>query len=223
LKQFGVKEVRNKVNRKEVEGLDGTLHSLILNIEDNFPALEARGYKQIKLDELKALKLKIYTENTEQEALKYDKQQAVEANKGLFKEVLLIIADIQETGKILFKRESPATALEFTMQDILRKIRHETNPVKKEEEANSATCELEVECTDADGNPLEELTVTIVEYNLVYVTEEDGVAPFEAVPTTPMNFVTIRIEGATWKTQTLLNQELIAGEHKDIDVTMDPE
>jgi hypothetical protein len=223
LKQFGVKEVRNKVNRKEVEGLDGTLHSLILNIDDNFAALEARGYKQEKLDELKALKLKIYTENTEQEGLKYDKQQAVEANKGLFKEVLLIIADIQETGKILFKRESPATALEFTMQDILRKIRHETNPVKKEAEVNAASCELEVECTDADGNGLEELTVTIVEYNLVYVTEEDGVAPFEAVPTTPMKFVTIRIEGATWKTQTLVNQELIAGEHKDIDVTMEPE
>jgi hypothetical protein len=125
LKLFGVKEVRKKIHDMEIEGLDGALHSLILNIESNFSVLEAKGYKQVKLDELKALKLKIYSENTDQEGLKYDKEQAVESNKGLFEGVLAVIADIQETGKILFKRESPAKALEYTMQDILRKIRQD--------------------------------------------------------------------------------------------------
>jgi hypothetical protein len=223
VKQFGIKEVRKAVNRGDAEELDGALHSIILNIEPNFAKLEDQGYKQEKLDELKALKLKIFTENTQQEEFMYDKQQAVVNNKALFDAALATIADIQATGKILFKRVNSAKVLEYTMQDILRKIRQETDPVKKEEEANAAACELDVICTDANGNPLEELTVTIVEYNLVVVTEEDGIAPFEAVPTTPAKFVTIRIEGETWKTQTLVNQELIPGEHKDIDVVMEPE
>ena len=54
MKQFGVKEVRNELHRMDVDALDGVLHSLILNIEDNFQVLEAKGYKQAKLDELKS-------------------------------------------------------------------------------------------------------------------------------------------------------------------------
>jgi hypothetical protein len=218
VKQFGIKEVRKAVNRRDAEEVDGTLASIILNIEPNFAKLEAQGYKQESLDELKALKLKIFTENTQQEEYMYDKQQAVVANQALFNSALATIKDIQATGKILFKRENSAKVLEYTMQDILRKIRQEGE--HKPAEVNTNPCELFVNCDDVNGNGLAGLTVTVVEYGLTDVTDSDGVGQFESVPTTPKNKVTIRVEGTGYVTQILESQELIPGEHKDIDVVM---
>jgi hypothetical protein len=125
VKLFGISAVRKAIHSGDVEQLDGKLFTLVENITANFDALETKGYKDADFTILKNKKQKIFDLNTTQEAWKYDKQQAVEQNIGLFNEVLAIIKDVQMTGKALYKRSNPAKALEYTMADILRKIRQD--------------------------------------------------------------------------------------------------
>lgn len=124
VKDFGIKEVRKAIHSGDVEGMDGVLTTLVLNINSNLTALQDKGYTDVAFTGLKNLKQKVFDENVIQEGWKGDKEEAVEENMSLFMEVDAIIKDIQKTGRMLFKRESPAIAKEFTMSDVLKKIRN---------------------------------------------------------------------------------------------------
>jgi hypothetical protein len=125
VKLFGITAVRKAINSGDAEKIDGKLMTLIQNITANLAALQEKGYKDADFQLLKDTKQRIFDLNTEQEAWKYDKQQAVAQNKGLFNDVLTVVKDVQATGKALYKRTNPAKALEYTMADILRKIRQD--------------------------------------------------------------------------------------------------
>ena len=225
LKDFGISEVRDKAHRKEVEGLDICMSTLISNIEadDNKAALIAKGYKEADLTALKALKVKIDTENVSQTLQDENQAETLAANNIVYDELDAITKDIMDAGKRIFKFSDKTKLAEYTYQKVMRKIRHETNQTKEEIKDIEKSCVVYVNCDDADGNPIEGLTVTIIEYNQVVETDEEGIAYFEKVPTDPIKVVNIKVEGETWITQNLENKTLEPGIDMNFDVTMLPE
>ena len=125
VKLFGITAVRKAIYSGDAEKLDGKLYTLIENITANLAPLQEKGYKDADFQTLKDKKQRIFDLNTEQKSWMYDKQQAVAQNKGLFNDVLAVVKDVQATGKALYKKTNPAKALEYTMADILRKIRQD--------------------------------------------------------------------------------------------------
>jgi len=218
LGSFGIKEMRKGIHDVDIEALLGAAETLKLNVEANMTALAAKGYKDEDYTNFKDLRDKVFGDNKQQEEWKYDKEQAVEENMILFLEVESIIKDIQETGRILYKRTSPAKAKEYTMTNVLSKIRHTGG--EPEVEAGEL-CTVTVDCFSAtDQKPIKDLSVTILEYSMTLKTDIAGRALFDYVPLMPWNTVTVKITGTGWKEKTETEQTLIGGEVVDIDVNM---
>jgi hypothetical protein len=222
-REFGFIDLRDSIQREDIEALETDFAFLIQNATTHFTDLETKGFTNAALTELKDLNDKITTKNDLQEALKSDKRQAVLENHVLFSEVLAIIKDVQDTGKRLFKFTNKEKTKDYTMTYILNQIRQEAK--KKEDENNAVpnSCQVDISVTDADGNPLEEVTALIVEYGLSEVSDADGLIVFEATPTVPNVKVTIKLTGETWKVKTLEDVMLAPDGQISLDVTMDPE
>ncbi len=222
-KDYGFVDLRDAIRREDIEAVETDFAFLIGNTTTYFDILETKGFTDVAFNNLKALADKITTQNDLQESLKSDKRQAVLANHVLFDDVLTIIKDLQDTGKRLFKFTNKEKTKDYTMSYILNQIRQEAK--KKEDENNAVpnACQLEINVTDADGNPLEEITTLILEYNLSEVTDADGCSLFEAVPTVPNSKVTVRLTGATWKLKDVTDVQLSPDGQVSLDVTMDPE
>lgn len=225
VKDFGIHEVRERLGKKDVEGLDLRLSTLISNIEvvDNKAALLAKGYKEADLTELKDLKAKISTKNVSQTLQDESQAETVAANKLKYTALDAMTKDIMDAGKRIFKFNDKTKTIEYTYDKLMTKVRHEHDTTKDEIKDVEQSCVVYVNCEDADGNPIEGLTVTIIEYNQVVETDEEGVAYFEKVPTDPTKIVNIKVEGETWISQTLANKTLEPGNDMNFDVTMLPE
>lgn len=221
-KEYGFVDLRDAIGREDIEAVETDFSFLIGNTTTYFDILETKGFTDTAFNNMKALANKITQQNDIQEALKSDKRQAVAANHVLFDDVLTIIKDLQDTGKRLFKFTNKEKTKDYTMSYILNQIRQEAK--KKEDEQNAVpnACQLEVNVTDADGNPLEEITVLIEGLGLNVVTDADGVGLFEAVPIVPSVTVKLKLTGETWKDKEVENVTLEPDGQVSVDVVMEP-
>ncbi len=219
---FGIHEVREKINSKDVEGLLMRLSTVILNAENNMTILDPIGYKAAALTSLKDLKDKIDTENVKQTLHIDAKMKTVDTNNTVFDELDAITKDVIDAGKRIYKFSNKVKFNEYNYKRLLAKVRHERNALKTEENKIAGSCVVYVNCTDADDNPLEEMTVTISEFGLVLKTDEDGTAYFEEVTADAKKPVTIIIEGEGYVNKTLEKQILEPGGMLNLDVVMVP-
>jgi hypothetical protein len=220
LKNFGVKKVRSAAHSNDADKVEEALKTLMKNVDDNKTKLQLKGYKDADYNRLKDLRTKIFDDKTHQKSLMYDKEQAVAANMTLFVEMIDIVKDIQETGKILFKRTNPALAKEFTMINILHKIRHYTEPDNGPDDTICGA--VDVHCTDgATGKGVPDVWVTIFEYNQKMKTDIAGRTLFDKVPTEPEKMVTIKFVHPLYKEVTLTDQKLIPEEILNVDVVLE--
>ncbi len=219
---FGIKAVRTQARRGNVEGMEIAFANLFGNVDIpiNLAAIKAKGLTDAAYAELKALAAKIIDDNVKQEFYKTEKATAIEANWVLFDDLLETIKDVQETGKTLYKGVNKAKTDAYTMTVVLERMRHERNAVTTEAEKIKGTCAVYVNCDDESGNPLEDMTVTVVQYGLKLQTDEDGTGYFEAVKNDPDDIVDILIEGDGFISQTVKGVKLEAGGQVDVDVVM---
>jgi len=219
---FGIKAVRNQARKGNIEGLVIAFANLFANVEvaADFAAIKAKGLTDASYTELKDLANKISQDNITQEFYKTEKATAIEANWVVFDGLLNIIKDVQETGKTLYKGVSKAKTDAYTMSVLLDRVRQEQNAVMAEAVKEKGTCAVYVNCDDEDGNPLEDLTVTVVQYGLKVQTDEDGTGYFEEVSNDPDDTVDILVEGDGFVSQTKKGIKLEAGGQVDVDVVM---
>jgi len=219
---FGIKTVRFEARRDNMEGLGIAFANLFGNVDipANLAAIKAKGLTDAAYAELKTLAAKIIQDNIAQEYYKTEKATAVEANWGLFDDLLTTIKDAQETGKTLYKGVSKAKTDAYTMTVVLERMRHEHNAVAAEAEKIKGTCAIYVNCDDEDGNPLADLDVTVVQYGVKVQTDDDGTGYFEAVKNDPDDTVDILVEGDGFVSQTVKGVKLEAGGQVDVDVVM---
>ena len=126
-KLFGIGEVRKAGRKRNMEGLVNAFGTLFLNVEKpaDFAAIKAKGLKDADYAVLKDLASQLVTENETQEFYKTVKSTAIEENWGLFDGLMNTIKDVQMTGKALFKFTNKAKLDTYTMQVILRRLRHD--------------------------------------------------------------------------------------------------
>jgi hypothetical protein len=222
LKDFGVQQVREQVRRMDSEKLSQALKELFENIDVpvNRAALLAKGFKAPEYTALSDLKTKIYDENQTQNGLMNERALAVQENNALFKELTDIIHDIHETGKALFLDTDVARTHEYTMTRLISRIRREREAQKVEEQKVMNGCVLYVDYEDEEGNAIADVVCTVVEYEQVAESDDEGVAYFENVPTEPKDKVTIKSVVADYLDDVQNEVQLMAGEDVEISVVL---
>lgn len=219
-KQFGVMEVSKQIKRKDVEALNQALFNLFENVELHADALEAVGFTDAKFLEMKDMKAQLKLVSDEQTVKMQDKVRAVADNMELFVEVETIILDIMKTGKALYQYEHKERLPEYTMSTKLDQIRQEKSAEQKEIEEIESSCAVFVNYEDEEGVALADVTSTVVEYELVVQSEDDGESYFEKVLTEPYNKVTIKSELDGYVADLQTEVELEPGGEVEITVVM---
>jgi hypothetical protein len=124
-KDFGISPVRQKVNRGEVEGLNGALSTLVTNITNNKPALINVGYSDVAFTALKAAQTSIFDDNAAQNIKEGEIGALVTGNMGVINDFLKDIKGIWADGKRLFKISDKVKLKDYTLADIIRRIRQD--------------------------------------------------------------------------------------------------
>lgn len=124
-KDFGISEVRNKINNKDQEALSNALKVVLQNIADNSTALEAKGWTVDQQNELLTKHNAIIVGNTDQNNRMNQKEALVEDNMDKLNEFWLMMTDVLKTGKILFKYESEEKTGEYTLSKLKSRIRQD--------------------------------------------------------------------------------------------------
>ncbi len=132
-KDFGIKQVRDKINRKDVEGLLKAVKVVAENVQANATALGSVGATTAAATAVQTLITKIKNENDEQNRKMNLKEEAVQANKSVIDELWTIMTDVMDAGKRLYKYTNKAKLGDYTKTMIMTRIRHEHK--KKEEES----------------------------------------------------------------------------------------
>lgn len=137
VEDFGVKEVRLEIRRKDAEALVNRLGILITNVLNNMDALVINGFKPELCKDLDILKGEIYHANILQEIKIKEREAHVIANFEVLEHLWEMIKEIADTGKALYQYENPEKYADYTLSKIRTKLRHEHK--RKEKEAATAT------------------------------------------------------------------------------------
>jgi len=124
-KAFGIHEVRSANNRRDVEKLINKLDYLLGNVTNNFAALSAKGYTTAQHTALSTIKTDLYNDNAAQNTKINDRNNKVTANHGLINEFWVILTDISDAGKRIYKSIAKNKVDDFTIAELKRRIRQE--------------------------------------------------------------------------------------------------
>jgi len=124
---FGCRDLRKKLNKKDVEGVITSLRTLLKNIEANLGTLTAKGFKKATQTELAALPDNLTTDNTLQNTNIQARNQLMNDNIDLFDALYATMRDVSETGKVIHNTLSgkPERVGDFTISVLLRRVRAE--------------------------------------------------------------------------------------------------
>ena len=122
-KDMGIKEVRNCITRKNMEGIGPAMTVLNANITGNEDALTDQGMTQEKWDGLLAKVEQVRLLNEKQNKMESDKEEAVAANHQKFDDMWAVTMNICKAGKAIFKGQVRSN--EYTIATLLKRIRHD--------------------------------------------------------------------------------------------------
>lgn len=124
-KDFGIRKVRDSINRRDTEMFLSGMAFLIQNIDDNMERLAAKGFSDSSRELFLSVKNKVKEDNDLQNIKIGERSNLVHANMRKLNELWLLMSDIMKTGKILYKNTDAARAKEFTMTVLKDRIRQE--------------------------------------------------------------------------------------------------
>lgn len=123
--QFGLAKVRTKIKNREMEGLDGALKYLLQMIADNIDALTSQGHTaddtKVLTDARQNLKGYNTKQNDNQNAQLVLTEENVTAANALWE----LMAELMETGKLMYRETQPRKAAAYTMLKLKKRMRQE--------------------------------------------------------------------------------------------------
>jgi hypothetical protein len=122
---FGISQVRKKINNDDQEGLDGALHYLLTNITNNLTALTNVGYDAADKTALEGLKLAILNDNVAQNNKVQARAQLRVDNIDLINDLCKDLKGIWKDGKLLYKITNTTKAKDYTLTQLKNRIRAE--------------------------------------------------------------------------------------------------
>ncbi|MDE5419596.1 hypothetical protein L3049_16515 [Labilibaculum sp. DW002] len=119
---FGVKECKKELRKKNVEGFSIKATMVLQNVENNYEALEAKGYKKELGTAIEKLAKKIYDLNLKQENKTSERKQLVVENHVELDKLWNMLTDISKLGKLLMRKDK-AKAEDYMLTNVLTKVR----------------------------------------------------------------------------------------------------
>jgi hypothetical protein len=119
---FGITALRNKLARKDAEGVLQNLHIVIGQTQRYQMALEEKGMPKSFIDQMNALHTAIATDNVLQYEIFRKRRELVESNMNTMNDLYAQIQEICEAGKLLFKSKDPIKAQEYTFSELVKQV-----------------------------------------------------------------------------------------------------
>lgn len=136
-KDLGFTEIRKKCRTRDAEGAVSGLKKAQQLISPYLSVLEPIGFFKIKQEILTKLVKDINEANALQNSLQNERAMLVQKNIEQITNLWNNLNDILKTGKTIFK-ENPTKVKEYTLTQILTRVRHTLSPEVKEKRAKAA-------------------------------------------------------------------------------------
>jgi DNA-binding phage protein len=218
---FGIHQVRTDIHQKDLEGLGDSLEILNQNVDHNKTVLLNEGLPQATIDMLIAVKHEIDVENAQQEMNKEDRNILAKGNEKLVDALIALNRDILDVGKRVYKGVDDAKYGDYVLVKLMKQIRHEGNATTEELDEIKNSGALYVNCKDAEGNPVADLTGKVVGKDDEAMSDDEGVLYFESITIAPGEKIAVEITGALVVPKTISGIELNLGDELEIDATIE--
>lgn len=124
-KDFGTTVLKQKIRKRNTEGVLNDIVPLIHNIEKYKQSLTAQGLTQEMTDMFDTLNENIKADNIRQFEITSDRRRLTEANITMFNALYGQLIEICEIGKILYKKSDPDKLRDYQFTELLKKTRVE--------------------------------------------------------------------------------------------------
>lgn len=139
---FGIKECKKELRKKNVEGFSVKATMVLQNIEKNFDALADKGYKKELGTGIEKLAKKIYDLNLKQENKTGERKQLVVENHVELDKLWTMLTDISKLGKLLMRKDT-AKAEDYMLTNVLAKVRRiPTKPAKEKKTVTPVAAQI---------------------------------------------------------------------------------
>jgi hypothetical protein len=219
LKDFRLKDVREKMRNRDVEGAMGMLEITMGQVDEHIAPIKAKGYTDAKRAEMTALKNGINSANRDQELKKDEKEAAVRANEGIILALWEKASVALDAGKRIYRYTNPEKAKEYTASEIKKRIRNEQP--KGTEEPEEVFGSLAGKTTNkANDEYLPDVDVLIVETGDADASDDDGDYMVDRVKVGKYT-VEASLEG--FKDKLVVDVEIKKDVTTNLDIEMEPE
>lgn len=140
---FGVKEAKKELRKKNVEGFSLKWKIVQQNIANNLEALTEKGYKESLGTEIESMSQQVHDLNLSQEDKLSQRIQLVVDNNSEFTTLWGMLSDISKTGKMLMKSDD-LKSKEYMFSKLINKVRKASVSKELKKETVSAADESDV-------------------------------------------------------------------------------
>ena len=124
-KDFGITALRKNLSRKNIEGVIEDLKVLFQNIDDNLPALQAKGFTNQAYDKLKAIRDNIKLQNQKQNEKISQKQSLVDENIEILNQLWDMMSNIMDAGKRIARSNPKVLPDNYTKTKLQKRVNRE--------------------------------------------------------------------------------------------------
>jgi hypothetical protein len=132
---FGIKAVRDAINKSNDEGVIASMQTVLKNIKRNNTVLLAKGLKQELTDSLSATVTEIDLLNIEQNKLTNERNNATASNIKDYNELWDMLSTVCATARSLYRGVDELKLKEYTVTELLKRVNAEGPNSKGDSEA----------------------------------------------------------------------------------------
>jgi hypothetical protein len=128
VKDFGINQTRDALRKMDIEGVIKGLHTVNGNIVKFKTILSTQGLSEDLATRLVNDAISISKDRQQQYEIQANRKAILQDNVETLNTLNDKIAEIQKVGKILFKATDPVKLQEYTLADLLKKVRRVNKP-----------------------------------------------------------------------------------------------
>lgn len=132
LKKLGIREVRTAYESGDLEALDTEMKLLLRHLDANAAALAAKSHTAADTETLRTLHQTLMEGNTDQDISQTGSQRLTAANVQILTELYGAMKDVLADGKSLYRGEDPVKLKDYTLTELLKRVRRERGEEKPE-------------------------------------------------------------------------------------------
>lgn len=125
---FGISSLRKAINKRDPEGVVGSLHVINSNVDKFKPALAEQGLTEELVAQLKLAAVDIDNGKQRLYEIKQRRKALVQNNLSVLNSLFAKQTEILSVGKILYKQTDPVKLQEYSFTQLMKNVRKTTKP-----------------------------------------------------------------------------------------------